>query len=178
MAQPMPLHNVVTRTTFVSFFAFQLRLRCNPFILIMLVEFSPSDTRNDIHAEKLISDHRPANFPPAGKLSDRFNSLLKSRATQKAQLVHLGFGQQHFSCNTVAVALKLSAYAPITHSGCPEPQVRQFVEHCERPCHRGILIINDNKRRQRISNGVSSENTTGNICVIAAQISEQQHEYT
>src|SRR5471030_1967085 len=107
MAQPMPLHNVVARTTFVSFFAFSLCLRCNPFILIMLVQFSPSDTSNDVHAEKLISHHRPANFPPGGKLSDPFNSLLERRATQKAQLVHLGFGQQYFSCNTVAVALKV-----------------------------------------------------------------------
>src|SRR5271169_5579600 len=52
------------------------------------------------------------------------------------------------------------------------------MKRCEGPRNRSILVIDDNKRCYGISNGVSPENAAGNICVIAAQISKQQHECT
>uniref|UniRef100_E6PWM0 Uncharacterized protein n=1 Tax=mine drainage metagenome TaxID=410659 RepID=E6PWM0_9ZZZZ len=46
------------------------------------------------------------------------------------------------------------------------------MKHRESPGNMGILIINDDKRRDGISNGVSSENVAANICVMTSKISE------
>ena len=50
------------------------------------------------------------------------------------------------------------------------------MKRCKSPRYRSILIVDDNKRRDGISYSVSPENSAGNVCVIAAEISEQQDE--
>ncbi len=40
----------------------------------------------------------------------------------------------------------------------------------------GVLVVDDNKRCNRVGNGVPSENAARNIRVVASKISDQQHE--
>ena len=95
---------------------------------------------------------------------------------QKVQFVHLAFGQERFSRDTVAIALKLCVGVFTTHAGGPEPQMHQLMKHREGPSHWGVLIVDDNKWRNGICNRVTPENATGDVRVMAAKIPEQQHE--
>src|ERR1035437_3490907 len=138
-----------------------------PLFFVVVVQFPPSCVCDNTYTEKLVRHHRSADISRAGELSNRLDGLLKGCTTQEAQPAHLGSGQQHLTRDTVAIALNLYVGAAAAYAAGTQPQRREFMKHREGPRNVGVLVVDNDKRRNRVGNGVSSENVGGNICLIA-----------